>query len=172
MCRISNAIFKLFKGRTDQFIFIQFSIRVTKNRQQAFSLRKVLQSTTHFWSIPRDKIECGRRSDGRIPHTEGFPVTIIPSFAYLRTIAKPICVGSWTHPWTIIDRNSARRNNYCSVTDISLWVLTWNADFAERAGGFFLVGVVPRRFHIHQTKYHMGPEFTWERLRHWVWNND
>jgi nucleoside-diphosphate-sugar epimerase len=40
-------------------------------------------------------------------------------------------VGSWLHPWTVIDRMKRGGKIIIPGDGTSLWVLTWNADFAK-----------------------------------------
>jgi nucleoside-diphosphate-sugar epimerase len=43
----------------------------------------------------------------------------------------PLCVGSWQHPYTVIDRMKRGRQIIVPGDGTSLWVLTWNGDFAK-----------------------------------------
>jgi nucleoside-diphosphate-sugar epimerase len=62
---------------------------------------------------------------------EGFPATIIrPSHTYGLT-QIPFGVSSWLHPWTVIDRMKRGQKVIIPGDGTSLWVLTWNADFAK-----------------------------------------
>jgi nucleoside-diphosphate-sugar epimerase len=62
---------------------------------------------------------------------QDFPVTIIrPSHTYGPT-QIPFGVASWRHPWTIIDRMKRGQKVIVPGDGTSLWVLTWNADFAK-----------------------------------------
>lgn len=62
---------------------------------------------------------------------EGFPVTIIrPSHTYGPT-QIPFGVSSWMHPWTVVDRMKRGQKVIVPGDGTSLWVLTWNADFAK-----------------------------------------
>ena len=62
---------------------------------------------------------------------DGFPVTIIrPSHTYGPS-QIPLCVSSWLHPWTVIDRMKRGHKLIVPGDGTSLWVLTWNADFAK-----------------------------------------
>jgi nucleoside-diphosphate-sugar epimerase len=62
---------------------------------------------------------------------EGFPVTIIrPSHTYGPT-QIPFGVSSWMHPWTVVDRMKHGKKIIVPGDGTSLWVLTWNADFAK-----------------------------------------
>lgn len=62
---------------------------------------------------------------------DGFPVTIIrPSHTYGPT-QIPFGVSSWMHPWTVVDRMKRGQKVIVPGDGTSLWVLTWNADFAK-----------------------------------------
>jgi nucleoside-diphosphate-sugar epimerase len=76
-------------------------------------------------------------------------VTIIrPSLTYGPS-QIPLCVGSWQHPYTIIDRMKNRKKIIVPGDGTSLWALTWNGDFAK---GFIpLLGrreAIGEAFHI------------------------
>jgi nucleoside-diphosphate-sugar epimerase len=43
----------------------------------------------------------------------------------------PLCVGSWEHPYTVIDRMKRGKSIIIPGDGTSLWVLTWNGDFAR-----------------------------------------
>jgi nucleoside-diphosphate-sugar epimerase len=62
---------------------------------------------------------------------KNFPVTIVrPSLTYGPS-QIPLCVGSWQHPYTVIDRMKRGRQIIVPGDGTSLWVLTWNGDFAK-----------------------------------------
>lgn len=42
----------------------------------------------------------------------------------------PFSVGSWQHPWTVIDRMKRGEKVIVAGDGTSLWVVTWNQDFA------------------------------------------
>jgi nucleoside-diphosphate-sugar epimerase len=64
-------------------------------------------------------------------HDDGFPVTIIrPSHTYGPT-QIPFGVSSWLHPWTVVNRMKRGQKVIVPGDGTSLWVLTWNADFAK-----------------------------------------
>ena len=61
----------------------------------------------------------------------GFPVTIVrPSLTYGPS-QIPLCMGSWQHPYTVIDRIKKGLKIIIPGDGTSLWVLTWNGDFAK-----------------------------------------
>jgi nucleoside-diphosphate-sugar epimerase len=67
----------------------------------------------------------------RAHRENNFPVTIVrPSLTYGPS-QIPLCVGSWQHPYTVIDRMKRGRQIIVPGDGTSLWVLTWNGDFAK-----------------------------------------
>ena len=66
-----------------------------------------------------------------------FPMTIIrPSLTYgLSQI--PLIMGSWNNPYTIVDRIKQGKKIIVPGDGTSLWVLTWNEDFAKGLLGLF-----------------------------------
>ena len=79
----------------------------------------------------------------------GFPVTIIrPSLTYgLSQI--PMIMGSWTHPYTIVDRIRRGQEIIIPGDGTSLWVMTWNGDYAKGMLGLFgRKDAIGEAFHI------------------------
>jgi nucleoside-diphosphate-sugar epimerase len=89
-----------------------------------------------FWQYSRDKIACEQSLMDEY-FQNGFPVTIIrPSLTYgLSQI--PVCMGSWNYPYTIVDRIKRGKKVIVPGDGTSLWVLTWNGDFAKGMLGLF-----------------------------------
>ena len=66
----------------------------------------------------------------RAYHQDGFPVTIVrPSLTYGPS-QIPLCMGSWESPYTIIERMKRSEKIIVPGDGTSLWVFTWNEDFA------------------------------------------
>lgn len=126
---------RLFRGKTDQFVFISSASAYQKPvRNYIITERTPLENP--YWEYSRNKIACEDRLLFAYLE-EGFPVTIIrPSHTYgLSQI--PLCVSSWQHPWTVIDRMKRGQKVIVPGDGTSLWVLTWNADFAKGLVGLF-----------------------------------
>jgi len=120
---------RLFRGKTDQFLFISSASAYQKPPQNhVITERTPLENP--YWEYSRNKIACEDRLLFAYLE-EGFPVTIIrPSHTYgLSQI--PLAVSSWQHPWTVIDRMKRGQKVIVPGDGTSLWVLTWNADFAK-----------------------------------------
>ncbi len=120
---------RLFRGKTDQFFFISSASAYQKPvRNYIITERTPLENP--FWEYSRDKIAC----EDKLMFAyldEGFPATIIrPSLTY-GPMQIPFAVGSWLHPWTVIDRMKRRQKVIVPGDGTSLWVMTWNADFAK-----------------------------------------
>jgi nucleoside-diphosphate-sugar epimerase len=120
---------RLFRGKTDQFVFISSASTYQKPvKNYIITERTPLENP--YWEYSRNKIACEDRL--MFAYLEqGFPVTIIrPSHTYGLT-QIPFGVSSWQHPWTVIDRMKRGQKVIVPGDGTSLWVLTWNADFAK-----------------------------------------
>jgi nucleoside-diphosphate-sugar epimerase len=119
----------LLRNRTDQFVFIS-SASAYRKPPKTYLVTEATPLENPFWSYSRGKIA----AEQRLMHayrTEGFPATIVrPSLTY-GPAQIPFCVGSWEHPWTIIARMRRGAKIIVPGDGTSLWVLTWNGDFAR-----------------------------------------
>jgi len=119
----------LFREKTDQFVFISSASAYQKPlKNYLISEKTPLENP--FWQYSRDKIACEKRL-AQAYTDDGFPVTIIrPSLTYGPS-QIPFCVNSWQHPWTVMDRMMRGMQVIVPGDGSSLWVLTWNSDFAK-----------------------------------------
>ncbi len=119
----------LFRDKTGQFVFIS-SASAYQKPPQNYLITEETPLENPFWEYSRNKITC----EDLLMKTfrdDGFPVTIIrPSHTY-GPAQIPLCVDSWLHPWTVIDRMKRGGKVIIPGDGTSLWVLTWNADFAK-----------------------------------------
>ncbi|HLO14984.1 MAG TPA: SDR family oxidoreductase [Anaerolineales bacterium] len=120
---------RLFRQKTDQFVFISSASAYQKPvRNYIITERTPLENP--YWDYSRNKIACEDRLMFAYLE-EGFPITIIrPSHTYGPT-QIPFGVSSWLYPWTVIDRMKRGQKVIVPGDGTSLWVLTWNADFAK-----------------------------------------
>jgi nucleoside-diphosphate-sugar epimerase len=137
----------LFAANTGQFVFIS-SASCYQKPPENYLITEQTPLANPFWEYSRNKIACEERLL-RAYRERGFPVTIVrPSLTYGPS-QIPLSVGSWKHPYTVIDRMRRGRKVIVPGDGSSLWVLTWNADFA--AGFVPLLGrgdAIGEAFHI------------------------
>lgn len=120
---------RLFNGRTDQFVFIS-SASAYQKPVRNYLITEETPLENPYWEYSRNKIACENRLM-QAYREDGFPITIIrPSHTYGPT-EIPFGVSSWMHPWTVVDRMKRGQKVIIPGDGTSLWVLTWNADFAK-----------------------------------------
>lgn len=125
----------LFSGKTGQFIFIS-SASAYQKPPAYYLITEDIPLENPFWQYSRDKIACEKRLMQAYTQS-GFPVTIIrPSLTYGPS-QLPLCVNSWEHPYTIINRMRQGKKVIVPGDGTSLWVCTWNGDFAVGLLGLF-----------------------------------
>jgi len=120
---------RLFRDRADQFVFIS-SASAYQKPVKNYLITEETPLENPYWEYSRNKIACEQLLM-REYYESRFPVTIIrPSLTYGPS-QIPFCVGSWLHPWTVIDRMKRGQKIIVPGDGTSLWALTWNADFAK-----------------------------------------
>ena len=137
----------LFRDKTDQFVFIS-SASAYQKPVQNYLITEETPLENPFWQYSRDKIACENLLMDEY-RNNGFPVTIIrPSLTYGPT-QIPLIYGSWLHPWTLVSRMKQGKPVIVPGDGLSLWVLTWNADFAKGLLGLFgNKNTIGEAFHI------------------------
>lgn len=126
---------RLFDGKTDQFVFIS-SASAYQKPPRSYLITEQTPLANPFWEYSRNKIACEDRLM-RAHQERGFPVTIIrPSHTYGPS-QIPVMMGSWKHPYTTMDRMKRGEKIIVPGDGSSLWVLTWNEDFAVGLLGLF-----------------------------------
>ena len=137
----------LFSGQTGQFVFIS-SASAYQKPPAHYLITEETPLENPFWEYSRNKIGCEELLMRQFRET-GFPVTIIrPSLTYGPS-QIPLCGASWQHPYTVIDRMKRGQKIIIPGDGTSLWVLTWNGDFARGLVG--LLGnplAIGEAFHI------------------------
>jgi nucleoside-diphosphate-sugar epimerase len=156
---------RLFSGNpsnsgagTGQFVFIS-SASAYQKPPKHYIITEETPLGNPFWAYSRNKIACEERLM-QAYRDRGFPVTIVrPSLTYGPS-QIPLCVGSWRHPYTVIDRMKKGKKIIVPGDGTSLWVLTWNGDFAK---GF--LGLLGNERAIGQT-YHITSDevLTWNQI--------
>lgn len=118
----------VFASNTRQFVFISSASAYQKPPAHPFITEDTPLANPH-WQYSRDKIACEERLIRAYRET-GFPAVIVrPSLTYGPS-QIPLCVGSWSHPWTLMDRMLRGERIIVPGDGTSLWTVTWNADFA------------------------------------------
>ena len=143
---------------TGQFVFIS-SASAYQKPPQHYLITEETPLENPFWDYSRNKIACEERLM-QAYRDKGFPVTIVrPSLTYGPS-QIPLCVGSWQHPYTVIDRMKKGKKIILPGDGTSLWVLTWNGDFAK---GF--LGLLGNERAIGQA-YHITSDevLTWNQI--------
>jgi len=119
----------LLRDKTDQFVFIS-SASAYQKPVKNYLITEETPLENPFWEYSRNKID----SENLLMEEyrkNGFPVTIVrPSHTYGPS-QIPFIYGSWQHPWTLIHRMKQGKPVIIPGDGTSLWVLTWNADFAK-----------------------------------------
>jgi nucleoside-diphosphate-sugar epimerase len=149
---------RLFSGRTSQFVFIS-SASAYQKPPRHYLVTEETPLENPFWDYSRNKIACEERLM-QAHQEQAFPVTIVrPSLTYGPS-QIPLCVGSWQHPYTVIDRMKRGGQVIVPGDGTSLWVLTWNGDFAK---GF--LGLLGNRRAIGEA-YHITSDevLTWNQI--------
>ncbi len=149
---------RLFSGRTGQFVFIS-SASAYQKPPQHYIITEETPLENPFWDYSRNKIACEERLM-QAYRDRGFPVTIVrPSLTYGPS-QIPLCVGSWRYPYTVIDRMKKGKKIIVPGDGNSLWVLTWNGDFAK---GF--LGLLGKEQALGQA-YHITSDevLTWDQI--------
>ena len=137
----------LFAGRTRQFVFIS-SASAYQKPPRHYLVTEETPLANPYWAYARDKIACEERLL-RAYRDEGFPVTIVrPSLTYGPS-QIPMAVGSWRHPYTVIDRMKKGKKIIVPGDGTSLWTMTWNEDFARGFSGLLgMESALGQAFHI------------------------
>jgi nucleoside-diphosphate-sugar epimerase len=138
---------RLFQEKTDQFVFISSASAYQKPPKHHL-ITEETPLENPYWKYSRDKQACEERLM-KAYRDEEFPVTIIrPSLTYgLSQI--PLIGASWSHPYTVVDRMRRGQRVIVPGDGTSLWVLTWNADFAKGLVGLLgKANAAGEAFHI------------------------
>lgn len=149
---------KLFTGRTRQYVFIS-SASAYQKPSTHYRITEDTPLANPYWQYSRDKIACEERTLHEYRERQ-FPVTIVrPSLTYGPS-QIPFAVGSWNHPYTVIDRMRRGKKVIVPGDGSSLWTCTWNGDFAKAFVG--LLGreeALGHAFHITSDE-----TLTWNQL--------
>ena len=124
-----DADLQVFRGKTSQFVFIS-SASVYQKPATHYLITESTPLANPYWQYSRNKIACEERLIQAFRES-GFPITIVrPALTYGPS-QIPIAVGSWQHPYTIVNRMLRGQKVIVPGDGTSLWTVTWNGDFAK-----------------------------------------
>lgn len=119
----------LFGGKVSQYIFIS-SASVYQRPVSHYVVTEATPLANPHWQYSRSKIACEERLMKEY-RDSGFPITIVrPSLTYGQSMI-PLAFGSWSKPYTVIDRMRQGKKIIVPGDGTSLWQVTWNGDFAR-----------------------------------------
>jgi nucleoside-diphosphate-sugar epimerase len=125
--------YRLFKGKTKQFIFISSASAY----QKPLSNYLVTESTplaNPYWEYSRNKIACEDYLM-QLYREEQFPVTIVrPSYTYDER-SVPLGVHGRNGTWQVIKRIKEGKPVIIHGDGSALWTMTHNSDFAKGFAG-------------------------------------
>ncbi|WP_138495665.1 SDR family oxidoreductase [Paenibacillus pinistramenti] len=121
--------YRLFKGKTKQFIFISSASAYQKPLSD-YRITEGTPLSNPYWQYSRNKIACEDYLM-KLYREEGFPVTIVrPSHTYdERSI--PLGVHGSKGSWQVAKRMLEHKPVIIHGDGTSLWTLTHNRDFAK-----------------------------------------
>ena len=121
--------YRLFKGKTKQFIFISSASAYQKPLSD-YRINEGTPLSNPYWEYSRNKITCEDYLM-KIYREKGFPVTIIrPSHTYDER-SVPLGVHGRNGSWQVIKRMLDGKPVIIHGDGTSLWTMTHNSDFAK-----------------------------------------
>ena len=120
--------FRLFKGRTGQYIYIS-SASAYHKPVRSYRITEGTSLANPYWQYSRDKIACEEYLMKQY-RENGFPVTIVrPSHTYDER-NLPLGVHGEKGFWQVIKRMQEGKPVIIHGDGTSLWTVTFNTDFA------------------------------------------
>ncbi len=121
--------YRLFKGKTKQFIFISSASAYQKPLSN-YRINEGTPLSNPYWEYSRNKIACEDYLM-KLYREEGFPVTIIrPSHTYDER-SVPLGVHGGKGSYQVIKRMLDGKKVIIHGDGTSLWTMTHNSDFAK-----------------------------------------
>ena len=121
--------YRLFKGKTKQFIFIS-SASAYQKPPADYRINEGTALANPYWEYSRNKIACEDYLM-KIYREEGFPVTIVrPSHTYNEG-KIPLGLHGKKGPWQVVKRMLEGKPVIIHGDGTSLWTLTHSRDFAK-----------------------------------------
>ena len=139
--------FRLFNGKTKQFIYIS-SASAYQKPPQGYKITEQTPLENPYWQYSRDKKACEEFLMEKY-RNDGFPVTIVrPSHTYDER-SVPLGVHGDNGSWQVVKRIMEGKRVIIHGDGTSLWTITHNSDFAKAYVG--LIGnpkAIGETFHI------------------------
>ena len=139
--------FRLFNGKTKQFIYIS-SASAYQKPPQGYKITEQTPLENPYWQYSRDKKACEEFLMEKY-RNDGFPVTIVrPSHTYDER-SVPLGVHGDNGSWQVVKRIMEGKKVIIHGDGTSLWTITHNSDFAKAYVG--LIGnpkAIGETFHI------------------------
>lgn len=121
--------YRLFKGRTKQFIFISSASAYQKPLSD-YRVNEGTPLSNPYWEYSRNKIACEEYLMKRC-REDGFPVTIVrPSHTYDERYI-PLGVHGAKGSWQVVKRMMEGKPVIIHGDGTSLWTMTHNSDFTK-----------------------------------------
>ncbi len=121
--------YRLFQGRTKQFIFISSASAYQKPLSD-FRITESTPLSNPYWEYSRNKIACEEYLM-KLYREKGFPVTIVrPSHTYDER-SVPLGVHGDNGSWQVIKRILEGKPVIIHGDGTSLWTMTHSSDFAK-----------------------------------------
>lgn len=118
----------IYRG-AGQYVFIS-SASVYQKPPEHYVIDEWTPVGNPYWQYSTDKIACEELLRAAFADS-GFPATIVrPSHTYGPS-QIPVSLGSWTKPYTVVDRMRRGKPVIVPGDGTNLWVLTHNSDFAK-----------------------------------------
>lgn len=139
--------YKLFNGKTGQYIFISSTSAYQKPVIRYFADESTPLHNP-YWQYSRDKIACEEFLTQKY-RDYGFPVTIVrPSYTYNKTTI-PFLFNSRKYRWTVVNRMRKGMKIIVPGDGTSLFTITHNTDFAKGFVGLLgNIQSIGHAFHI------------------------
>jgi nucleoside-diphosphate-sugar epimerase len=121
--------FRLFNGKTKQFIFISSASAYQKPASD-YRINESTPLANPFWEYSRNKIAC-EEFLLKMYREQGFPITIVrPSHTYDER-SVPLGVHGKDGSWQVVKRILDGKPVIIHGDGSSLWTMTHNSDFAD-----------------------------------------
>lgn len=121
--------FRLFAGKTKQFIFIS-SASAYHKPLSSYLITEGTTMANPYWQYSREKIACEEFFFEQYKQS-GFPITVVrPSHTYDER-SVPLGVHGDNGSWQVVKRMLAGKPVIIQGDGTSLWTMTHNSDFAK-----------------------------------------